>query len=217
MTRRQSLDLGSADAVHARPPSERTIRVLSLSRTDPPAVLPRVAAGDRAAVAECVTAFGGMVMTLARRWSTDAADAEDAVQEIFSDLWQHAGRYEAAKATERGFVVMVARRRLIDRTRKRRRDVPADGIPDGCDLPDESVDCREGVADTMDARAALEQLTPMQRRFIARHVLDGRTHDEIARESQVPIGTVKSHIRRGLLKARALLTGRAEGTQGDEA
>ena len=67
----------------------------------------------------------------------------------------------------------------------------------------------ERVADVMEARAVLDQLTPMQLRFIERHLLDGKTHDEIARESQVPLGTVKSHIRRGLLKARALLTGRA--------
>lgn len=217
MTRPHSLDPGPADAVHPSLPGERTVRVLTLTRTDPPALLARIAAGDQAAVAECVAAFGGMVMVLARRWSTDAADAEDAVQEIFFDLWKHAGRYDASKASERGFVAMVARRRLIDRVRKRGREVPLEGISDGFDLPDESVDHGERVAGALEARAALERLTPMQRRFIERHLLDGKTHDEIARESQVPLGTVKSHIRRGLLKARALLTGRGERTQEDEA
>jgi RNA polymerase sigma-70 factor, ECF subfamily len=192
------------------------MRVLTLTRPDPSALLSRIAEGDEAAVAQCVAAFGGMVLVLARRWSTDAADAEDAVQEVFFDLWKHAGRYDPAKASERGFVAMIARRRLIDRLRKRSREVPMDGIPDGFDLPDESEDQGERVAGAMDARAALEQLTPMQRRFIERHLLDGKTHDEIARESQVPLGTVKSHIRRGLLKARALLTGRVERTQEDE-
>jgi RNA polymerase sigma factor (sigma-70 family) len=217
MTRSHSLDPGPADAVHPRTLAERTVRVLTLTRTDPPALLPRIANGDQAAVAECVATFGGMVLVLARRWSTDAADAEDAVQEVFFDLWKHAGRYDAAKASERGFVAMIARRRLIDRLRRRSREVPVEGIPDGYDLPDESGDHGAQVAGALDARPALEQLTPMQRRFIERHLLDGKTHDEIARESQVPLGTVKSHIRRGLLKARALLTGRAERTQEDEA
>jgi RNA polymerase sigma-70 factor, ECF subfamily len=192
------------------------MRVLTLTRPDPSALLSRIAVGDEAAVAQFVAAFGAMVLVLARRWSTDSADAEDAVQEIFLDLWKAAGRYDAAKASERGFVAMIARRRLIGRLRKRSRDVPGDGIPDGFDLPDESDGQGERVARAMDARAALEQLTPMQRRLIERHLLDGKTPDDIARESQVPLGTVKSHIRRGLLKARALLTGRAARTHEDE-
>lgn len=184
----------------------------------PALLLPRVAAGDASAVRDCVAAFGGMLMTLARRWSTDAMDAEDAVQEIFFDLWRSAARYDPAKASERGFVAMLARRRLIDRARKRQRDIATDAMPEGYDPPSEAPDHADQVAGAMDARAALAQLTPMQRQFIERHLLDGKTHDEIARESAVPLGTVKSHIRRGLLKARALLAGRAGGTQeNDEA
>lgn len=217
MTRPHSLDPGPADAVHPDTPSQRTVRVLALRRPDAPALLRRIALGDRSAVAECVASFGGMVMVLARRWSPDAGAAEDAVQEVFLDLWRHAGRYDAARWSERGFVAMLARRRLTHRMRARGRKGPAEGMPGGSDLPDEPLDHGARVAGAKDARAALEQLTPMQRRFIERHLLDGRTHDEIAHESQVPLGTVKTHIRRGLLTARALLTGRAERTQEDEA
>jgi RNA polymerase sigma factor (sigma-70 family) len=177
---------------------------------EPAALLARVAAGDERAVRECVAAFGGMLWTIAQRWSTDAADAEDAVQEIFYEIWKHAARFDPAKASERGFVAMLARRRLIDRARKRQREVPLDVMPDGYDAPDESPDHGDALSGAMEARAVLEQLTPLQRRFIERHLLDGRTHEEIAQESSVPLGTVKSHIRRGLLKARALLTGRAD-------
>lgn len=211
MTRLHSLDPGVTDAVHPNAPSERTHRVMTLSPTEPVALLSRIAAGDERAVAECVAAFGPLVLLLARRWATDAADAEDAVQEVFFDLWRHAARFDATRSSERGFVAMIARRRLIDRLRKRSREVAAEAIPDGFDIPDERVETEAQAAGGMDARGALARLTPMQRRFIERHLLDGKTHDEIARESQVPLGTVKSHIRRGLLKARALLTGRATG------
>ena len=209
MMRSHSLDPVPADAVHPTSSTGRTSKVIVLPRVESPPVLSRVAAGEAAAVQECVDAFGGMVLALARRWSTDDADAEDAVQEVFFDLWKHAGRFDPARASERGFVAMLTRRRLIDRLRKRSREVPVDAIPDGFDLPDEAADLTEQVTGALDARAALEQLSPLQRKFIERHLLDGRTHDEIARESQVPLGTVKSHIRRGLLKARALLSGRA--------
>lgn len=187
-----------------------TLTLLSSSApfADTPPILARVAAGDERAVRECVAAFGGMLWTLAQRWSSDAADAEDAVQEIFYEIWKHAARFDPAKASERGFVAMIARRRLIDRARKRQREVTLDAMPEGFDAADESPDQGEQVAGAMEARAVLEELTPLQRRFIERHLLDGRTHEEIAQESSVPLGTVKSHIRRGLLKARALLMGR---------
>jgi RNA polymerase sigma-70 factor (ECF subfamily) len=183
----------------------------------PPSLLGRVAAGDQGAVRDCVAEFGGMLWTLARRWSSDRLDAEDAVQEIFFDLWKSASRFDPEKASERGFVAMLARRRLIDRARRRTREVVTESIPDGFDLPSEAPDHGEQVAGALQARAVLDQLTPVQRQFIERHLLDGKTHDEIARESSVPLGTVKSHIRRGLLRARALLTGRASGAQEDEA
>lgn len=176
-------------------------------------LLARIAAGDEPAVTECVARFGPMLWTLAKRWSPDAGEAEDAVQEIFFDLWKHAGRYDPSKASERGFVAMLARRRLIDRHRKRTRQPATEAIPEGFELPSEEPDEGGRLADAMQVQEVLRQLTPQQRRFIERHLLDGKTHEEIARESAVPLGTVKSHIRRGLLKARALLTGRADTEQ----
>jgi len=172
-----------------------------------PPLLARIAAGDERAVRECVLRHGPMVMALARRWSTDRADAEDAVQEIFFDLWKTAARFDGAKSSERGFVALLARRRLIDRHRKRLRMVRTESVDAGYELPDVPADEGVAVTDALSARDALEALTPMQRRCVERHLLDGRTHEEIAKEQALPLGTVKSHIRRGLLRARALLTG----------
>ena len=216
MTQPHSLDAGSVDAVHPTGPRGRTPKVLTFSRPDPTPLLPRIAAGDADAVREVVATYGGLLLALAKRWSPDAADAEDAVQEICFDLWRSAHRFDPARASERGFIAMVARRRLIDRMRRRSRSLALEPLPEEFDLAIEDGDePAERTAAALDAREALEQLTPMQRRCLELHLLDGRTHDEVAQAVALPLGTVKSHIRRGLLRARALLTGRGgEGTRG---
>lgn len=174
-----------------------------------PALLARVAAGDPSAVRECVAEFGGLVWALARRWSPDPMEAEDAVQEIFFDLWRSAARFDPARASERGFVSVVARRRLIDRARKRRREVALEEWPETFDVAGSDPDVAETVSTAVAAEAILARLSPVQRQLLERHLLHGRTHDEIARETSLPLGTVKSHIRRGLMQARALLAGHA--------
>lgn len=177
----------------------------------PEPLLPRIAAGDERAVGECVARYGSLVWSLARRWSPDRADAEDAVQEIFTDLWRTAARFEVSRSSESGWVAMIARRRLIDRTRRRERQPVLDVIPDGFDIVDE----REVDLDRNDrvalARQVLTELAPAQRRMLELSLLHGRTHDEIARETNTPLGTVKSHIKRGLDRARALLAARLDG------
>ncbi|MDX2184595.1 MAG: sigma-70 family RNA polymerase sigma factor [Gemmatimonadaceae bacterium] len=177
----------------------------------PEPLLPRIAAGDERAVGECVARYGALVWSLARRWSPDRADAEDAVQEIFTDLWRTAGRYETSRASEAGWVAMIARRRLIDRARRRERQPVLEVIPDGFDIVDDrSVDVDRNDRIAM-ARQVLTELAPAQRRMLELSLLHGRTHDEIARETNTPLGTVKSHIKRGLDRARALLAARAGG------
>lgn len=209
MTHVHSLDTGSVDAVHPTGSVRRTSWVLTLSRPEPRPLLSRIAAGDEAAVREVVEAFGPMLLALARRWSPDAADAEDAVQEICFDLWRTAHRFDPARGSERGFIAMVARRRLIDRVRRRSRSVELEVWPEEFE-PEAASDDEpaERAATAMDARDALDRLSPVQRRCLELHLLDGRTHDEVARAVALPLGTVKSHIRRGLLRARALLAER---------
>jgi RNA polymerase sigma-70 factor (ECF subfamily) len=183
-------------------------------RAEPePQLLARIAAGDEQAVRLCIAQYGPMVLTLAQRWSPDGHDAEDAVQEIFFDLWRGAERYDPSKCSERGFIAMVARRRLIDRHRRQLRMVRTEHVEDGADFPEPVADEPVDATEAMSAREALTKLTPVQRTLIERHLLDGKTHEEIATEQSMPLGTVKSHIRRGLLKARALLGGRRVTTE----
>ncbi|MEM6641013.1 MAG: sigma-70 family RNA polymerase sigma factor, partial [Pseudomonadota bacterium] len=80
--------------------------------------LERIAAGDPGAMQACITDFGKAVWSLALRLSPTHADAEDATQEIFLDLWRSAKRFDPRKGSELGFIMTIARRRLIDRIRR---------------------------------------------------------------------------------------------------
>jgi RNA polymerase sigma factor (sigma-70 family) len=178
-------------------------------------LLPRIAAGDERAVRDCMTRYGALVWSLARRWSPDTSDAEDAVQEIFIDLWRTAARYDRARTSEAGWVAMIARRRLIDRSRKRERLPALESIPDDLDVASETERDLDREWRAEQARAVLRELPPAQRRMLELSLLHGKTHDEIARETETPLGTVKSHIRRGLQRARDLLTARADDAAGE--
>ena len=81
-------------------------------------LLPRVARGEETAVRECLSRYGDLIWSLARRLLPTSADAEDAVQDIFVEIWKNAERFNEQVASEKTFVVMLARRRLIDRRRK---------------------------------------------------------------------------------------------------
>lgn len=175
------------------------------AQQDSAALLPRIAAGDELAVRECIARYGPLIWALVRRWSPELSDAEDAVQEVFVDLWRSAARYDAMRASEAGFVAMVTRRRLIDRLRRRQRAMEFEPLPDDFDIAhDTGIDLDRELR-VERARAALRALPTAQRTMLELALLHGRTHDEIARETNTPLGRVKSHIRRGLLRAQSLL------------
>jgi RNA polymerase sigma-70 factor (ECF subfamily) len=168
-------------------------------------VLDRVARGEGTAFAECVDRYGGLVWGLARRMTRNAADAEDAVQEIFLNLWKAAARYDSQKGSEAVFIATIARRALIDRLRQRQRrpvEVAMDDLePDGWSTSGSGETCVEAER----AAAALATLRPEQQQVIALSVVDGLTQSEIATKTGMPLGTVKTLMRRGLLLIRELL------------
>ncbi len=171
----------------------------------PVPLLPRIAAGDESAVRECVARYGALVWSLVRRWVPDGHDAEDAAQEIFVDLWRSAARFDGARATEAGWVAMVARRRLIDRLRRSQRGITYEPLPDDYDVIDEQEPDLDQADRVVRARAAVQALPAAQRTMLELSLLHGHTHEEIAEATGTPLGTVKSHIRRGLQRARATL------------
>lgn len=170
-------------------------------------VLKRVAAGDSAAVDECLQQYSGLVWSLARRFSTDHAESEDAVQEVFIDVWRSAGRFDEQVGSEATFISMIARRRLVDRHRKRTRQVQTaalveESIPAG-ELGEDRLEMADDVAQ---ARKALEQLRTEERRVLELSIYQGLSQSKIAETTQMPLGTVKTHARRGLIRLREMLS-----------
>ncbi len=160
---------------------------------------------------ECLDRYGGLVWSLARRFSPTNADAEDAVQEVFIEVWRHAERYDKSIASEPTFIAMIARRRLIDR--QRRRDAqPRTSAWDESVLPEENRDPAEWLQVCDDAQLAREKMSELsdeQQRVLTLALEGGCSQSEIAERLQLPLGTVKTHARRGLMKLRELLTASA--------
>jgi RNA polymerase sigma-70 factor (ECF subfamily) len=178
-------------------------------------LLTRIAGGDQSAVPECISRYGGLIWTLARRRLASREDAEDVVQEIFVDLWKSADRFDPLVAEEITFVAMIARRRVIDRLRQRAV------LPQTASMDDAGV---SGVVDVAggetvglrlelgeEARIAdehLQRLKPEEQQMLRLSIYDNLSHSAIAEQTGVPLGTVKSHIRRGLDSLRRTLAGR---------
>jgi RNA polymerase sigma-70 factor, ECF subfamily len=170
------------------------------------AILNRIAEGDQSAVQECLKTFGGLVWSLARRMCPNKEDAEDAVQEIFIDIWKNAQRFDATQASETTFVAMIARRRLIDRIRKINRQPNVDSFEDILVEPSESTDKQIQLSvEAKQAAEAIKELRPEQQRILHLSIIQGFSHQEIADALQMPLGTVKTHARRGLIQVREIL------------
>lgn len=181
-------------------------------------ILARVASGDEQAMGACLQAYGPLVGGLARRLCPH--EAEDAVQDIFIELWRVAGRYDPSKASEQAFVAMIARRRLIDRTRRSRARVQADAFAEGQDFESEErsvAETAELADEAAQAAEVLAELRDEQRQVIELSIYEGLSHSQICERTGMPLGTVKTHLRRGLIAVRERLAERggeaAEATQ----
>lgn len=167
-------------------------------------LLERVAAGDTDAVAACIDRFGGLVWSLARRILRRPSEAEDAVQEVFIELWKNASRFDPTVASETTFVAMIARRRLIDRARRNARrpegePVPVHDLPLAGPAEVPRVELQDEAARAADA---IHRLKPEQRNVLRLAVCHGWPHQLIADRLGMPLGTVKTQVRRGLIRVR---------------
>jgi len=168
-------------------------------------ILERIAGGDQAAVQECMDAYGDLIWSLARRFLRNSADAEDAVQDIFIELWGSAARYDRSVASEVAFVSTIARRRLIDRLRQHTRRPGMDSIDDEefGELRQPSVMAQmEEESDVAVVERVLATMEPEHRKILSLSLYEGYSHSEIAEQLSMPIGTVKTRVRRGLIYIR---------------
>ena len=169
-------------------------------------ILTKIAAGDRTAVEECLNRYGGLVWSIARKMLRNSDEAEDAVQEIFVDVWKNAGRFDETKASEATFIAMIARRRLIDKIRHSARRISADSLDDVLLEPFTRADKDVQTAiEAQQAAEAMRNLRPEQQQVLRLSIIQGMSHQEIADATGLPLGTVKTHARRGILQVREFL------------
>jgi RNA polymerase sigma-70 factor (ECF subfamily) len=170
----------------------------------PKTILQRIAEGDSSAVDDCLKEYGGLIWTLAKRSCRVASDAEDAAQEIFVELWRHADRFDPSKAGEATFVSMIARRRLIDRNRRGKSAPDVVSMTESfVELPDSNAsDPIELSEEAAKAARCMQKLSDNQRRILTLSIDRGHPQSAIATALELPLGTVKSYARRGLLQLR---------------
>jgi len=165
-------------------------------------LLGRFGSGDTSAADACVDRYGDLVWSLARRFTRTREDAEDAVQEIFLDLWRTGDRYDPERSSEAAFVAMVAHRRLIDRLRRTRRRPSLEPLSELPAATTAYAPEAERHADLAAAARAIEALRPEHRNVLYLSVLRGLSHAEIAASTGLAVGTVKSRLRRALARVR---------------
>jgi RNA polymerase sigma-70 factor (ECF subfamily) len=169
-------------------------------------LMKRIARGEEAAVAEVMEQYGSLVWAIARRMTRNPSDAEDAVQEIFTDVWRSAHRFDPAAGSEKVFITTIARRRLIDRMRRLSNRVQTESTDVLDELGFHTPDTAGDIAiEAERAAQAVAKLRPEQRRVIELGVLQGLSHSDIASVTGMPLGTVKTFMRRGLIQVREML------------
>ncbi|MBX9736115.1 MAG: sigma-70 family RNA polymerase sigma factor [Phycisphaerales bacterium] len=167
-------------------------------------------------MSELLDRYGGLVYALARRFCFEQSEVEDAVQEVFTAIWQAGARFDPALGSEETFVAMVTRRRLIDRRRRAmRRHMPrvdgevlhavaASGSDNGD--PGEIGEVGSLGEDSRRAIELLRTLRPEQQAVIRLSICQGLSHEAISNLLDMPLGTVKTHVRRGLIALREAMT-----------
>lgn len=187
-------------------------------------IMARLARKDGSAMVDLYQQLGAPLYTVALRILGDRGEAEEALQDALVRVWERAETYDRAKGRPFTWCFTILRGLCIDRLRQRtaekrggRKIVPfdAEDVAETCAHPGGDARANAMWAEEI-ARVllALESLHPLERRYIEQAIFSGHTHPEIADLGNEPLGTVKTRIRRGMMKLRGLLRTR-EGASGD--
>ena len=173
------------------------------------ALVDRMCGGEERALEELYDATVGKLYALASAILRSAADAEEIVCETYAYAWANAARFDASRASALGWLLMLCRSRALDRLRQRRATANRLDVVALEETADASAEQPFDILSLMQQRssvyAALSQLTPERRHLVSLAFLRGLSHQEIADATQLPLGTVKSHLRRSLVQLREAL------------
>lgn len=170
------------------------------------ALMQRVAAGDERAVAELYDRFASLVYKMAFQSMPTRSESEDAVQEIFIRLWRTADRYDPERAALVTWVMLIARRQLVDRMRRMRARIKPgvldESTPVSAPVPEDTRGRSEREENMKEMMRRIDSLPELQRTVVKRAYLGGQTLRQIGEELNTPLGTVKSALSRALTRLR---------------
>jgi RNA polymerase sigma-70 factor (ECF subfamily) len=180
-----------------------------VSTADLAVLVAAMRAGSEQALEALYAATVGKLYALAISVLRDTGDAEEVVCDTYSWAWANAARFEPERANALGWLLMLCRSRAISRLRARRSrqreldvETAADLLPSEKDDPPDLLSL---VQEQGRVHQALTSLTPQRRQLVTLAFLHDLTHQEIAERTGLPLGTVKSHLRRGLQQLRIVL------------
>ena len=177
------------------------------TREDVEGMIARMAMGDRAALTALYGATSAKLFGIALRVLEDRPEAEDALQEIYVKVWHNADRYRANGLSPMTWLITVARNHAVDRLRARRgrRQAPIDEVAELADLSPGP----EALAEASSMRGAiagcLKTLDPDRADAVRRAYIEGEAYADLARRYGVPLNTMRTWLRRSLLKLRECL------------
>lgn len=196
---------GPGDALQASTAKRRT-SVAVADEASLQARIARIVRQDEHALAELYDALAGRVYGLALRITRQVQTAEEVTEDAFWQVWRQAPRFDPTRGSVLSWILTIARSRALDALR--RRD-PAEALDEryladleACSNPQ---DLLQAVQQHHRLHAALAGLDALPRQLLALAFFRGLSHEEIACQMKLPLGTVKSHIRRALLRLRELL------------
>ena len=169
-------------------------------------LLQAVSRGDRAAFAEVYRRTSAKLYGICLRLLGTEAEAQDVLQEAYVLIWQKAERFDSAKASAITWLAVLTRNKAIDRLR--RRSLASEGIEAAANVADDGPSALDVVGEAEDAARlnhCLDELDERARALIRAAFLDGASYPELAERENVPLGTMKSWIRRGLQRLRGCL------------
>jgi RNA polymerase sigma-70 factor (ECF subfamily) len=188
----------SGHASHSREPEQGDPKTLE-------DVLARVARGDERSFERLYDAVAGAVHGLVRRVLRDPAQAEEVTQEVFLEIWRTATRFDSSRGKAMTWVMTMAHARAVDRVRSAQASTDRDvkvGTRDYTAAYDEVAEAVETRLERVQVQRCLGGLTDLQRESVTLAYYGGYTYSEVAELLTVPLGTVKTRLRDGLIRMR---------------
>lgn len=172
------------------------------------AALARIPGGDRAALQTVYRLTSAKLFGVALRILGERSEAEDVLQEVYVTVWRKAADFDASRASPMTWLIAVARNRAIDRLRASRQSrnmAPIEAASEVADAAPTADSALEGAEVNARLHGCLGELAEHENKALRGAFFDGNTYEELATRMKVPLGTMKSWIRRAMIKLKDCL------------